>query len=102
MLESLDITTFAGRVGEVFRLVVDERTTISTRLIAVTPANGGSANPARAGGRTPFSLVFRSPPGAPMPQRIYRLQHEELGQLELFLVPIGPDADGMCYEAVFS
>jgi hypothetical protein len=37
-----------------------------------------------------------------MPQRIYRLQHEELGQLELFLVPIGPDADGMCYEAVFS
>jgi hypothetical protein len=102
MLESLDITTFAGRVGEVFRLVVDERTTISSRLIAVTPASGGSADPARAGGRTPFSLVFRSPPGAPMPQRIYRLQHEELGDLELFLVPIGPDADGMCYEAVFS
>ena len=96
MLESIDITTFAGRVGEVFRLVVDERTTISTRLIAVTPDNALSA------GRTPFSLIFRSPPGAPMPQRIYRLQHEELGDIELFLVPIGPDADGMCYEAVFS
>jgi hypothetical protein len=102
VLESIDITTFAGRVGEVFRLVVDERTTISTRLIAVTPANALSAGPTRAGGRTPFSLVFRSPPGAPMPQRIYRLQHEELGDIELFLVPIGPDADGMCYEAVFS
>ena len=102
MLESIDITTFAGRVGEVFRLVVDERTTISTRLIAVTPDNALSAGRTRAGGRTPFSLVFRSPPGAPMPQRIYRLQHEELGDIELFLVPIGPDADGMCYEAVFS
>jgi hypothetical protein len=102
MLESLNITTFAGRVGEVFRLTVDERTTISSRLIAVTPASGASSRPTRAGGRTPFSLVFRSPPGGPLPQRIYRLQHEELGALDLFLVPIGPDADGMCYEAVFS
>ena len=101
MLESLDVTTFAGRVGEVFRLAVDETTTIPSRLIAVTPATGGSARPARAGGRAPFSLIFRSPPGAPLPQRIYRLQHEELGVLDLFLVPIGPDAEGMCYEAVF-
>ena len=102
MLESLDITTFAGRLGDVFLLVPDETTVIVTRLIAVTPAPGGSAGQVRAGGRTPFSLVLRSPPSAPLPQRIYRLQHEELGPLDLFLVPIGPDDVGMCYEAVFS
>jgi len=99
--ESLDITTFAGRVGEVFRIAPDETTMIATRLIAVTPAPGGWTA-AAAAGRTPFSLVFRAPAGTPLPQRIYRLHHEELGLLELFLVPIGPDADGMCYEAVFS
>ena len=101
MLESLDLTTFVGRVGEVFLLAPDETTVIVTRLIAVTPAPGGSTARGPAG-RTPFSLVFRSPPGAPLPQRIYRLQHEELGALDLFLVPIGPDEVGMCYEAVFS
>jgi hypothetical protein len=102
VLESLEITTFAGRVGEVFLLAPDETTVIVTRLIAVTPAPGGSAGRVRPGARTPFSLVLRSPPGAPLPQRIYRLQHEELGALDLFLVPIGPDDAGMCYEAVFS
>jgi len=102
VLESLDIATFAGRVGEVFLLAPDETTVVATRLIAVTPAPGGSAGPVRAGGRRPFSLIFRSPPAAPLPQRIYRLQHEELGPLDLFLVPIGPDEAGMCYEAVFT
>jgi hypothetical protein len=102
VLETLDITTFAGRVGEMFSIALDETANITTRLITVTAATGGSARPARGGGRTPFSLVFRSPPGAALPQRIYRVRHEELGVLDLFLVPIGPDAEGMCYEAVFS
>ena len=101
-MESLDITTFAGRVGEVFRITLDGTTAIETRLITVTPAPAGWAAFAPATDRIPFSVVFRAPPGTPLPQRIYRLQHSELGTLDLFLVPIGPDADGMCYEAVFS
>ena len=53
--------------------------------------------------REPFSLVFRA--GSPqfyLPQRIYRLEHEKLGALELFLVPIGPDENGMRFEAIFN
>jgi uncharacterized protein DUF6916 len=98
MLESLDITSFAGRVGELFRIAIDDATMLPTRLIEVTPAGTYAHGPRR----TPFSVVFRSPPGAPLPQRIYRLHHDELGALELFLVPIGPDEEGMLYEAVFS
>ena len=98
MLESLDMTSFAGRVGEQFRIAIDDANVLTTRLIEVTPAG----TPALAHRRTPFSLVFRSPPGTPLPQRIYRLHHDELGALDLFLVPIGPDDDGMLYEAVFS
>jgi hypothetical protein len=33
-----------------------------------------------------------------LPQRIFRLEHAELGAFELFLVPIGPGE----YEAVFT
>jgi hypothetical protein len=57
----------------------------------------GQANP-----RESFSLVFRGPPGPALPQRLYALEEESLGKLEIFLVPIGPDASGQRYEAVFN
>jgi hypothetical protein len=57
---------------------------------------------ARAGGlRAPFSVVFRGPLEPFLPQGIHRLEHEALGALDLFLVPVGPDEAGMRYEAVF-
>jgi hypothetical protein len=37
-----------------------------------------------------------------LPQRIYRLEHAALDPLEIFIVPIGPDAEGMRYQAVFT
>lgn len=49
-----------------------------------------------------FSLIFRGPLSPYYPQRIYRLNHDLLGELELFLVPVGPDGSGMLYEAVFN
>lgn len=51
--------------------------------------------------RAPFSLVFRDGQQGVMPQSIYRLEHDVLGMFEIFLVPIGPDEQGMRYEAVF-
>jgi hypothetical protein len=48
----------------------------------------------------PFSLVFVVAPGSAgsLPQQTHVLSHEVLGDLEIFLVPIGPDR----YEAVFN
>jgi hypothetical protein len=51
--------------------------------------------------RAPFSLMLRGPLEPLLKQRIHRLEHRELGVLDLFLVPIGPDQTGMGYEAVF-
>lgn len=50
----------------------------------------------------PFSALFRGPRNGVLPQRIYQVEHDRLGTLEIFLVPIGPDAQGMRYEAVFN
>jgi hypothetical protein len=36
------------------------------------------------------------------PQGIYPVSHPALGTLDMFLVPIGPFADGFGYEAVFT
>lgn len=51
----------------------------------------------------PFSLTFTGPQDAAVPQGTYALEHQELGTVELFLVPRQPLADGLCrYEAVFN
>lgn len=89
------VATFSPRVGEEFRLHRDEGEAIPTRLVEATAAGPGVH-------RDQFSLVFRGPPDMVLPQQIYRIDHDEMGSFELFLVPIGPDSEGMRYEAVFT
>jgi hypothetical protein len=43
-----------------------------------------------------FALAFRAARGGPPDQQIFSLAHPRLGELELFLVPVGPQE----YEAV--
>lgn len=53
--------------------------------------------------REPFSLVFRTDQKTEYyPQAVRILQHPVKGGLPVFLVPIGFDGQGMCYEAVFT
>src|SRR4051794_36492005 len=47
-----------------------------------------------------FSLLFHAPGTGHLPQQIFALEHSELGQFDLFLVPLGPEGDRMRYEAV--
>jgi hypothetical protein len=50
----------------------------------------------------PFTLAFRGPRRQPLTQGTYALGHPRLGDLELFLVPIGGDASTLTYEAIFN
>jgi hypothetical protein len=53
--------------------------------------------------RLPFSILFLGDAEPVSPQGIYKIQHGEMGSMELFLVPIGPSTDGgMQYEAIFA
>jgi hypothetical protein len=105
MLEAFTRQTFASHLGETFRLRLGPEETLELALVEATDLGGGPATataaPPPGTARRPFSVVFRGPPGVPLPQRIYRLEHDRLGAFDLFLVPIGPDAVGMRYEAVF-
>ena len=49
-----------------------------------------------------FSLFFHGPPAPFVAQGIHKLNHSHLGELELFLVPVGRDKDGFQYEAAFN
>lgn len=49
-----------------------------------------------------FSLLFRGGGNTIYPQRTYAVEHEVIGKFDLFLVPVGRDAEGTLYEAVFN
>lgn len=49
-----------------------------------------------------FSLLFQAPLHAPSEQSLRTLQHETLGELEIFLVPVKKTEAGLFYEAVFN
>lgn len=50
-----------------------------------------------------FSLLFRtSADEAPLFQQLFRLKHDALGEMELFLVPVKKNENGLFYEAVFN
>jgi len=50
--------------------------------------------------RDPFSVILVTDSKENHGQQIYTLKHAELGELELFLVPLGPKGDGMSYEVI--
>ena len=97
MLDKLTKERFEPITGSVFTLRLGENTTLPLQLTVVA-GNGlkGTAS------REQFSLHFRGPATPSLVQRTYRLEHPQFGALEIFLVPIRKDADGMIYEAVFT
>ena len=99
MLQDFTIELFQPRVGETFRVVVNETWEMVTRLSEVSVWGHEEAKTRQ---RHPFSLIFHAPRDTVIPQAIYRIENANLEPFEAFLVPIGPDAGGMRYEAVFT
>jgi hypothetical protein len=99
MLDTFTIDTFTPHVGETFRVIVDEKWEMAARLTSVKAWGDETA---KGRPRQPFTLLFHGPADARIPQRMYVVQHTAMEPFELFLVPIGNDAEGSRYEAVFS
>ncbi len=96
MLDKLRLESFSGRIGEKFRVRLESGDDVDFKLIEASGVAGDETQ------RPPFSLVFRVPEGAVPQQQMFRLEHAEMGALDLFLVPLGPHKDGPRCEAVFT
>lgn len=97
MLRDLTPASFEAHLGTPFRIHHGGASPLEVVLTEVRrhePHPGPRAEP--------FSAFFRGPRNSILPQRIYQVEHDGLGALEIFLVPIGPDGQGMAYEAVFN
>lgn len=101
-MDWLTYDDFAGREGEGFDVTVGKAPAVPLVLAEATEGTQPGGRGPEGQERLQFSLVFRGPEGSALPQGIYRLSHAELGELDLFLVPIGRDAEGTRYEAAFA
>jgi hypothetical protein len=94
----LSFQVFAPLLGQSFALVDGDSET-ALELVSVQERPEFRSGPEF---RVPFFLEFSSLSPTPKPQRIYRLKHAALGEIELFLVPLRRDAKGCLYQSTFN
>ena len=90
---------FESSLNQAFSVIFDNAIKLELELIEVKPLGKGDPN---ADARQPFSLLFRGPLEPMLPQQLHRLENPGIGEMSLFLVPIGPDRVGMLYDATFN
>jgi hypothetical protein len=99
VLSELTHATFEPCVGQTFVVRGESADTLDLTLVAVTvvadPIPGVTS-------RHAFSLIFRGPADRRLDQALYHFENETAGALDFTIVPIGPDSEGLRYEAVFS
>ena len=86
----LTTSQFENRIGESFTIVEGD-VRVPLELTSVERIERQPGTPTE----DPASLLFTADPNWDVPQRLYRLEHDELKEIALFLVPVQapPDAD---------
>ena len=94
MTENLNYETFVGQLNTKFALN-DAPQPFELELVQVT-------EPTITASQTFFSLFFTGKGDFMLPQGTYRMNHEKLGEMMIFLVPTAREAESFKYEAVFN
>ena len=86
---------FTQHANTKFKVPLDENTTVELELIEVSEIK---LHPRQE----EFTLEFRGPLNMFLGQGVRNFEHEQMGEFELFIVPVEQDAQGFYYEAVFN
>lgn len=95
-LSTLTCAHFARHLDSAFTVSSNDVTPRPLTLIEATPGRDGGQD------RTPFSLVFHSASAEVLPQSTYLFDHPEMGQIDIFLVPLREAPGGIDYVATFN
>lgn len=99
-LEEFTLDVVEPLVGSTFRIMQADGSPIELRLASVVPLMDKATNPRLK--RKAFSIFFRGPGDTFLPQMMYTMHHETLGESQMFIVPVGRNEEGFEYEAVFT
>jgi hypothetical protein len=86
---------FAENLNAVFQIRFEADKLVEVKLVEVSELKKTSQ-------QERFSIVFKGPRETFLPQYEYQMTHERAGTFPIFLVPVGVEADGFLYEAVFN
>ncbi|HEY6243181.1 MAG TPA: hypothetical protein VIX17_04510 [Pyrinomonadaceae bacterium] len=95
MEASLTHEAFTQHANTKFQVPIDENTAVELELVDVSELKLYPR-------QEEFSLEFRGPLNMFLGQGVRNFQHEQMGNFELFIVPVQQDAEGFYYEAVFN
>lgn len=90
---------FKGSLNQNYIVDLQDGNNLEIKLVEVEEKEKNSPSKDRP---KDFSLIFRGPMSPVLNQFNHSLSNESLGQMNIFLVPIGPDGEGMNYQAIFS
>ena len=90
---------FREQVGTKFVVKAEGLAPVEIELYEV---KGWLTRPEEEQGMERFTLFFRGPADFMLPQNTYALEHERMGELLIFFVPVGQDERGFKYQAVFN
>ena len=96
MAGPLTVDDFAPRVREPFSVVAEGAAGLALELVEARGLGQSFQD------REAFALLFRGPAEPVLGQATYRLANLQLGELDIFLVPIGRTGDRTDYEAIFT
>jgi hypothetical protein len=94
----LQFESFAPHLNSTFALQLGE----STVDLTLTQATKAPAKVYPGMMREPFSLLFRSSSPIVLPQRVYPFRHPAMGRLDIFIVPVAREPQGVVYQAVYN
>jgi hypothetical protein len=99
MAADLTEKEFSKHVNTKFRVRLETSSEVDLELNEVT---GYLSKDREQTGMERFSVYFKGPTEPYLPQQLYTLEHDQMGEFEIFLVPLSRDAQGFRYEAVFN
>ncbi|MDG4550377.1 MAG: hypothetical protein P9F19_12780 [Candidatus Contendobacter sp.] len=97
MLDTLTLDHWRECLGQDFHVRLGPEAGLDLKLTSATPLGAESGYR-----RQPYSLLFAGPLTPLLPQATYPLHNESMGELGIFLVPLGPRGQTMRYEAIFT
>lgn len=89
---------FARHLNEIFRVDLGD-TAVEMTLMQATRGKPRDWEGVRA---EPFALLFKCEKPVILPQKIYPFAHDGFGKMDIFIVPVGRERDGIVYQAIFN
>lgn len=98
MAASLTEKEFSQHLNTKFRVTLDD-TSVDLELVEV---KSYKSKQKEQEGMERFSAYFQGPAEPDLPQQLYTFHNDQMGEFDIFIVPVGKNDAGFRYEAVFN